>query len=418
MATSSTQRDPRGIVTPDAFDVSAELLGMPLASPGRRFVALLIDLAVIGVVTAVTRSFALVLGVVAAALFVRAGFRRTEVKGSVFARAMRFSVGCLGVFIAVITSIVWASCGTDFGQDERAPRVTVRTSPGSGSAAGRIIGALASAGVMRAFDDVETIEEAEVAALSLIELSAELGIADEEVRDFLSGAVPDDAPWAAQSDDLFDRLLSPGAETVALPDGESAQVQGYSTEEALEAYAGVLRRGAATDEDPERRALEARLAQVVAGDTLTALADRIAGLERANREQQSDLEDATAALERADSGGVFGWLREFVDELGFGFGWASLYLTVILSAWKGQTVGKRVMRIRVLRLDGQPITWWTAFERAGGYAAGFATGLLGFAQVYWDANRQTIHDRIVGTVVVIDGAEKMSAPPPSHPAPQ
>ena len=79
----------------------------------------------------------------------------------------------------------------------------------------------------------------------------------------------------------------------------------------------------------------------------------------------------------------------------------------MLSGWKGQTVGKKMMRIRVVRLDGEPINWWTAFERAGGYAAGFATGLLGFAQVYWDANRQGIHDHIVGTVVVMDGAEKV-----------
>jgi uncharacterized RDD family membrane protein YckC len=95
-----------------------------------------------------------------------------------------------------------------------------------------------------------------------------------------------------------------------------------------------------------------------------------------------------------------------VDELGFGFGWASLYMTLMLSWWNGQTIGKRLLRIRVLRLDGEPITWWVAFERAGGYAAGFATGLLGFAQVFWDANRQAIHDRIVGTVVVLDGAPK------------
>jgi hypothetical protein len=26
--------------------------------------------------------------------------------------------------------------------------------------------------------------------------------------------------------------------------------------------------------------------------------------------------------------------------------------------------------------------------------------------VYWDSNRQAIHDRIVGTVVVLDGAPK------------
>ena len=47
---------------------------------------------------------------------------------------------------------------------------------------------------------------------------------------------------------------------------------------------------------------------------------------------------------------------------------------------------------QALRLDGQPITWWHAFERTGGYAAGLATGTLGFAQVYWDPNRQAIHD--------------------------
>jgi uncharacterized RDD family membrane protein YckC len=34
--------------------------------------------------------------------------------------------------------------------------------------------------------------------------------------------------------------------------------------------------------------------------------------------------------------------------------------------------------------------------------------MLGFAQVFWDANRQAIHDRIVGTVVVKDGAPKVT----------
>ena len=79
----------------------------------------------------------------------------------------------------------------------------------------------------------------------------------------------------------------------------------------------------------------------------------------------------------------------------------------MLSWWKGQTIGKRLLRVRVLRLDGGPITWWVAFERAGGYAAGLATGFLGFLQVFWDANRQMIHDRIVGTVVALDPPHKV-----------
>jgi uncharacterized RDD family membrane protein YckC len=138
-----------------------------------------------------------------------------------------------------------------------------------------------------------------------------------------------------------------------------------------------------------------------------ALQDRVEDLEDDVTDQARELERAEARLEEATSGGLFGTLRDLVDELGFGFGWASLYMTVMLSWWKGQTLGKKMLGIRVLRLDGGPITWWVAFERAGGYAAGFATGLLGFAQVFWDANRQAIHDRIVGTVVVLDGAPKV-----------
>ena len=40
------------------------------------------------------------------------------------------------------------------------------------------------------------------------------------------------------------------------------------------------------------------------------------------------------------------------------------------------------------------------FGRYGGYGAGFATGLLGFLQVYWDPNRQAIQDKISATVVI------------------
>jgi hypothetical protein len=123
---------------------------------------------------------------------------------------------------------------------------------------------------------------------------------------------------------------------------------------------------------------------------------------------QRQLASAQEQMENQTGGGIFGTLRGFVDELFFGFGWWTLYLTVFPSWWKSQTVGKRLMGVRVARLDGEPITWWVAFERVGGYAAGFATDLLGFAQVFWDANRQGIHDRIVGTVVIVDGAEKVA----------
>jgi hypothetical protein len=65
------------------------------------------------------------------------------------------------------------------------------------------------------------------------------------------------------------------------------------------------------------------------------------------------------------------------------------------------------------------MTLWASFERAGGYAAGLFTGLMGYAQVYWDRNRQAIQDKISETVVVRDpGATPLPvAPQPRAPLP-
>ena len=52
------------------------------------------------------------------------------------------------------------------------------------------------------------------------------------------------------------------------------------------------------------------------------------------------------------------------------------------------------------RLGSERIGWWAAFERFGGYSASVITGLLGFAQILWDRNRQALHDKISETVVV------------------
>ena len=41
-------KDPRSIITPDAFHVEPRLLGAPLATPSRRLFAMLIDLILLG----------------------------------------------------------------------------------------------------------------------------------------------------------------------------------------------------------------------------------------------------------------------------------------------------------------------------------------------------------------------------------
>lgn len=93
-------------------------------------------------------------------------------------------------------------------------------------------------------------------------------------------------------------------------------------------------------------------------------------------------------------------LRTWADEVGLGLGWAIVYFSLLPVWWNGQTVGKRLLGLRVVELTGKPLTALRAFKRYGGYAAGMATGLFGFAQVWWDPNRQTIQDKTAHTVVI------------------
>lgn len=92
----------------------------------------------------------------------------------------------------------------------------------------------------------------------------------------------------------------------------------------------------------------------------------------------------------------FGGLN-FVLNLGGVFLFYFTFFTWIL---KGRTPGKWLFGIRVVRLDGRPIGLWDAFGRAGGYSASLSTLGLGFLEAIWHPNRQTVHDRISGTVVI------------------
>jgi uncharacterized RDD family membrane protein YckC len=104
--------------------------------------------------------------------------------------------------------------------------------------------------------------------------------------------------------------------------------------------------------------------------------------------------------ESAQSFSVLEWIKDVMSDFGLGLGWAALYFSVLTAWWNGQTVGKRLLGIKVVRLDGGTPTLWESFGRYGGYGAGFATGLSGFFQVYWDRNRQAIQDKISETLVL------------------
>jgi len=69
-------------------------------------------------------------------------------------------------------------------------------------------------------------------------------------------------------------------------------------------------------------------------------------------------------------------------------------------AWKGTTVGGVVLGLKVVRLDGRPVTFAVALVR--GLAAAFSVIVLflGFLWIAWDPDKQGWHDRIAGTVVI------------------
>ena len=144
---------------------------------------------------------------------------------------------------------------------------------------------------------------------------------------------------------------------------------------------------------------------------IATLRAEIADLEEDVEDAEEDLAEARlAAAAASERRGFFAWIYDTADELGLAFGWGALYFSAILAFTNGLTPGKRLFKIRVVRLNGEPMSWFMAFERSGGYAAGFATGLLGFAHMLWDPNRMGIHDKIAETVVIKDGAPKVPGP--------
>lgn len=130
-----------------------------------------------------------------------------------------------------------------------------------------------------------------------------------------------------------------------------------------------------------------------------------------NKVEWEELQDDSYFEEEANpQSSPLAWLIGFLNDMGLGFGWAAFYFTVFTAWFDGQTLGKKLLGISVIQLDGSKITLWAAFGRYGGYAAGFTTGLLGFLQIFWDANRQAIQDKISATVVIDLRKPEIEAP--------
>jgi hypothetical protein len=387
----SSSSEIRHIIRPEHFALAPQLLGLELARPSRRLTALLVDLTVVAILVHTAGGFLLALA--AAYAFFRYASRPTSRVSSRF--ALR-AAGALILFFLVKRGI---NSAQDYGSSmlagAAAPKMVTasaggaRKAPAKPAEPGVGTAVRVTTGVI-ALKNAENAEQARPIAEGLVAGLRESGLDDEGIRDALGDIEKDsEQPWMAEA---LEGLIPAAA--APLP-AESLAVR----------YAAALTAGDSATADSLRPKVGAALSR----DSLTELRTQMTTL----RAEKAVLEKQ---VEEADRG-ILATLKGLLDDLGIGFGWTGLYFTAFTVLWKGQTPGKRLLGVRVLRLDGKPLTLWGSFERFGGYAAGLVTGLLGFAQVFWDRNRQAIHDKISETVVVRERGQH-PAPvqaPPHHP---
>ncbi len=362
----------RSILTPCAFKLDKSLFGLPLAVPLRRGVAMAIDLVLVALLSATSSEL---LAFVIAIALIRYGTKQylpAESGGK--GRKRRILLRWLGMLVAFILLLNILSSV-----------LPLLSPPDEGAEVGGFDGEVA-------FDAMDMGVEDSI-ALGLITYST---IAEVEGSD------------CASLDCWRETLRRPVAEIFMtnLPREEATDLAWQFVE--------ATQLGA----DDQQALIESLLppneseaAVVVASSDIAKStdADDASGVEFAlnsdgmDVSQTSNDDDENLEVlpeQRSTSYSITQYIRGIIEDLGLGFGWAAFYFTMLTSVWHGQTVGKKLTRIRVVQLNGTPIGLWDSFSRYGGYGAGLATGLLGFLQIYWDPNRQAMHDKISATIVV------------------
>lgn len=101
-----------------------------------------------------------------------------------------------------------------------------------------------------------------------------------------------------------------------------------------------------------------------------------------------------------------GWYSDLL----FYFGIPFAYFVLATYFWNGQTIGKSIIKIRVVALSHQRLTLWDYIKRVSGYA--LAIIQLGYGEYRHHKNNAvpTIQDRVAGTIVIYE-----PIPPPTPP---
>jgi hypothetical protein len=399
------QRKSTGVISQDAFRVAPHLIGLPLASGKRRAAAMLIDLMLVAFLVNIGGS--VLFGLAAAYVFFRVASGRAGSRLSPRLRGVLRTGGALVLFVLAVDLYGSVFGGDDDEvKDEKKKPVAAAAAAGGPSALRAVLG---SASVIRSSSELQEardLEGARTAARQVRGALLEVGMTEPDVDQALRQMAGEAGrkSFVAQALREVAGPAAPSAEKAAPIPPDSLAV----------AWAAALRRA----DTAGAAALRAPLAAAVAGDTLDELSEKLSETNEDLAKVRGELAEANQRAEDAEEAGILHVLARVADELGLSFGWVGLYFTACLALMRGQTPGKRMMGVRVMRLDGAPISFWAAFERFGGYAASIFTGLLGFAQILWDHNRQGMHDKIVETVVVrvVPGLDPVAPAPNAAPA--
>ena len=361
-----SQEETRKILTPFAFEIDKSLFGIPLASPTKRALAVGLDLFFIALLTETPGE---ILALVIAITLYRLGSKKKVLKlGRQKGRIRRKALRILAVFIffVILLQVLPSIFNPSFVEPVILPAETVN----------------------RAAPDLTTSEAIAFSALSGAIL---LTVSDSEClvltcwKDELSPLIK---PFASLN--LQESLLESGIEEIVeateLEKTQRTQLIAHLTDVYFQTFQQKTSEKDTVNSSDfvKHKSVEEtanNLVRPITSEPLKAI------------ENKKDKRPVYSIIEL---------FKGLIEDLGLGFGWAAFYFTVFTALWHGQTPGKKALGIRVLQLDGTPLSMWDSFGRYGGYGAGLATGLLGFIQVFWNPNRQAIQDQISATVVIDD----------------
>jgi hypothetical protein len=351
-----TRKETRRIVTPYAFFVADDLLGTPLAGPFRRGFGLMIDLFFISLLTQIS---SLVLAGIAAWTFFRAGNRLKTKKRFNAARILLRLLVALLLFV-VAMGIVDAINENGNDKDSSDNELARFESPEPST---------------KINDDVWGIE--------LITLTAKYLVNTKAMKQRVA---------KKECEPIYDCFQTLGNELIL--DVVDIGLDTDTIDDILREYIGSVSESLSTSQQTEltrhlqqtsKNSLELKVAELKSTEQVITLPIK---------------NDTNIQKPPYKSTGLIERLENLIEELGLGLGWAAFYFSVFTAWWKGQTPGKKLLGMQVIKLDNTALNLWESFGRYGGYAAGLATGLMGFLQVFWDPNRQAIHDKISETLVI------------------